>query len=551
MKKRLLLFSMVLSVAVISCSKDDSTTTPNVKSENIFKISSDKTELQKSVKKDEAGVIGITLVSSGKSEQEVANIAMEEVATIEPPVLDGNPMRANHVDIDGNYAYVAYTKERNTYLGGIDIIDISDKFNPVVTDRAVTDQADINALYYKNGNIYFVGAINKMGSSDRTILGKVSTSNGQFTSNVIIKELIGQAGVDVFPVEDKVIALSGSNGVIDSYSENSLDHVNEYKSYSDLRSGAYSEGKIVVLSGDSGLLQLNPSNFDLEKTISIPTLAPESKRTISFFGNSVLVSQGGNGVGVYDIDAGVELANLPINQLPDTDIIPSEKVTNAVSTSNGLILMANGAAGFGITKINDNKIIEEEGIANIHGSANYVKAKGDYIFVASGKGGLKILKMSKVNPSTDDTEHTDGTPTSNTGEFASCDQYPVYDGSEWLNVNSHEEKEYRGSATLQGINVNDKLTFCGSLNVNNGVNINSHGEFTMNGALAVGGDLNINAHSVLKIHGSLTVYGNLNLNSGSSIEFIGENNSVFIYGDVRTGNKVTITGNYTDSSNKL
>ncbi|MNR32567.1 hypothetical protein D3C85_1501630 [compost metagenome] len=35
------------------------------------------------------------------------------------------------------------------------------------------------------------------------------------------------------------------------------------------------------------------------------------------------------------------------------------------------------------------------GNVGINGSTNYVKTSGDYIYVASGKGGLKIIKMEK------------------------------------------------------------------------------------------------------------------------------------------------------------
>ncbi len=38
------------------------------------------------------------------------------------------------------------------------------------------------------------------------------------------------------------------------------------------------------------------------------------------------------------------------------------------------------------------------GTVGITGSSNYVKSSGNYIYVASGKGGLKIIKMEKPNP---------------------------------------------------------------------------------------------------------------------------------------------------------
>ncbi len=65
-------------------------------------------------------------------------------------------------------------------------------------------------------------------------------------------------------------------------------------------------------------------------------------------------------------------------------------------------------------------------------------------------------------------------------------KFPTYKGGEWLNVNSGENLNYQGSASLQGINVNQNLTFCGSLSVAQGINVNSGGVFTMKGSMAQG-----------------------------------------------------------------
>ncbi|MDO9552372.1 hypothetical protein [Rhodonellum sp.] len=78
----------------------------------------------------------------------------------------------------------------------------------------------------------------------------------------------------------------------------------------------------------------------------------------------------------------------------------------------------------------------------------------------------------------------------------------------------------------------------------------------MNGTFAFGqyqknNTLSINSNAVLRISGSAVFYGDLNLNSGATIEFVGSGNSITIYGQVRKGNNVTITGNFTDTEGKL
>jgi hypothetical protein len=55
----------------------------------------------------------------------------------------------------------------------------------------------------------------------------------------------------------------------------------------------------------------------------------------------------------------------------------------------------------------------------------------------------------------------------------------------------------------------------------------------------------------LKLSGSIVIYGDLNLNSGAKIEFVGNNNTITIYGKVMKNSNVTITGNFTDTEGKL
>jgi len=101
-----------------------------------------------------------------------------------------------------------------------------------------------------------------------------------------------------------------------------------------------------------------------------------------------------------------------------------------------------------------------------------------------------------------------------------------------------------------GVNVNANLTFCGSLSVAQGLNINSGGVFYMKGSLAQGQQSNpwlslkINNNAVLRLEGDVVIFGNLVLNSGAKLEFIGNNSTITIHGTVTKGNNVAITGTF-------
>lgn len=62
--------------------------------------------------------------------------------------------------------------------------------------------------------------------------------------------------------------------------------------------------------------------------------------------------------------------------------------------------------------------------------------------------------------------------------------------------------------------------------------------------------LSLNVNGTFKIDGNVVIYGNLILNSGARLEFA-SGSSITIYGNVIKNSGVTITGDYTDTMNKL
>lgn len=552
MNKKLLGISLLTALFFISCEKDNADETTELQAQERFQINTDQNELSGSLDFENTGVVGVTSVGLSRNQDSDNLIGIEQIAFITPPNIDGEILRATDVDFQNDFIYVAYTKEGADYLGGIDIINISDEHNPRLINRVLSPFGDINAISVSGNTLYFTGAYYDGGDDnpDRAFIGSSLLNNGEFSNDVTFKlNVTGFTGVEILEIENNFISLTGSNGILGHYdlsSENEITTLGELN-ISDLRSADYKNGKLAILSGDQGVLLMRRGNngFEIESTTATASLTPESKRKIAWFKDQVIVPEGTAGAAVYNLSSNSLIKSLPIHSLPENSSVSNEdKVTNAVSTSEDYVFMANGGAGLSIAKLSDDTNILAEGIAEIDGSSNYVEAKGDFVFVASGDG-LKILKLSKPKNDAGSSEY-----------FTKCAEYPRYDGNPNFNVNSNEEKNYSGSANVNNLNVNGKLTFCGSINSKHGVNVNSNGEFNMSGAMAVGRyrkreDLNINSNAVLRINGSLTVYSDLNLNSGATLEFVGEGSSIHVFGEVRKGNNVTIKGEYNDTSGKL
>lgn len=539
MKTKFLGLSVLMAIfALTSCSNDDNGPTKGTVQERII-INTDSQSLNERIKYDNSGVLDVVTPNAGRNESESTSLPVVLVAEVNPPVYGGQTLKATHVAINGNYAYVSYNTEGEAYSGAIDVINISNPNTPQLVIQAIFPNTDISAVNYEDGKLYIAGAVSVDAYPDSdspAFVGSMVLNNGLLTTNYVQTSIAGNVATSVTSSGSNYYAVSGDNGEVVSLNKNS-HQVQMTIPVGDLRAIGHTNNKIVVLSGTQGVSVYNANNMSAQNSFTTTQDVAYAKRTIDFAGSSLLVSEGYNGLGVYNLNSGskTQTVTLPSNVdgVDNADI-----TTNAVSVNNQNVFVANGGAGLYIYK-NENQTLNPVGSIALNGSCNYTMSKGDYIFAAMGNGGLKIAKM-----------------VTNT-QTLNCTQFPTYNGSPWLNVNSNENKQYQGSASLMGVNVNANLTFCGSLSVSQGININSGGTFYMKGSLAQGQQsnpwlsLNINNNATLRIEGNVVIYGNMILNNGAKLDFVGSNSTITIYGNVIKNGTVTITGTYTDTFNKL
>ncbi len=533
------LFAFLTMSLFISCDNNDDNSS-NQSSGNGITITSDATSLNQRLDYTNSGVISITNTSTAKglATQSTTDLPMVQIAEINPPTdSNGRTLQANHVAVNGNYAYVAYTMMGEAYSGAIDVIDVTDPYKPKLLTSALIANTDITSLTYSNGNLIIAGAkdIDKDATlTNPAIVINMQLSSGMLTDKYTVTKLESHATTDVAANSTSYFAVTGDTGSLFKIN-NSTKAVTSKVAVEDLRTVALTGDKIVTLSGKKGVNIYSESTLALQKSFATSTDVSAAKRTIDFDGTKLLVSEGYNGLGIYDINSGSKLQTIGLASAG------GDNVTNAVSVNDGYAFVANGAAGLNVYKSGTPYSLV--GTVGITGSSNYVKSSGDYIYVASGKGGLKIIKMEKPNAT-----------------FANCSSYGVYNQGKDLILNSNEVKSYNGSTGINSIIVNSGgvLTHCGSISVQNTLILNSGGTFNMTGTLAQGKyqqsnptELIINSNALLQIEGSVVIWSDLRLNSGAKINFIGNNSSITIYGKVTKNSGVTITGTYKDTENKL
>ena len=438
-----------------------------------------------------------------KSTTDVAsNIPLVLIAEVSAPVYEGTTLRATHVAINGDFAYVSYNVEGSKYLGAIDVINISDPTSPIIESQAILPNTDVSSISYYNSTLFIAGATSSddVDESNPAVIIKMELQGGLPTENISLIDASSYVATDVLANGSGIYGVSGDSGDLAKYNLNSNEIIKSVP-LNDLRAIGEYNNKIIVLSGTEGIHVYDANNLNEVKSFITSQDIEESKRTIDFYDNNVLVAEGKKGLVFYNIDNGntTETIDLPI--ITDVNINQNEVVTNAVTVTNDHIFTANGAAGLAVHDlINGISNITKTGTLDIDGSTNYVKSADGYIFVASGNGGFKILKIVEEE-------------TNSSGAEITCTNLPAYSGGSWLNVNSNDSQAYSGSASLKGVNINADLTFCGSLAVQNGLNINSGGNFYMSGSLAQGSvynkwnSFNINNNATLYVEGNLWKHG--------------------------------------------
>lgn len=545
MKKSIFLFAALTLAFLSSCSDQGDSNDGNSSDKNAIVINDNQTQLNQRLDLNNSGVISIVNPSTNKRlATESAQLPLTQIAEFNAPKdSQGRTLQASHVAVNGNYAYVAYTLEGSDYSGAIDMIDVSDPYKPKLVMSALILDTDITSLVYTNGKL-IIGAASNADKNPAllspAIVMNMQLSNGALTTNFTTNDIASYVTTDVAANTSNYFAVTGDKGSLFKF-DNTTKQVVSSKAIEDLRSVAVVNDKIVTLSGTKGINIFNASNLELTKSFA-PWVddMQGAKRTIDFSGDKILVSEGYQGLGVYNINTGVKVQTIPLE--PAKTAEPDDVVTNAVSVNDNYAFVANGGNGLEVYKIGDQLTLL--GTVGINGSANYVKTTGDYIYVASGKGGLKIIKMEKPAP-----------PTTN-----SCTGLPAYNLGKDLILNSNEIKGFYGSTAINSIIVNSHsvLTHCGSISVQNNLTLNSNGTFKMNGSLSQGKYqqanptvLTVNSNATLQIEGSVVIWGDLTLNSNSKVEFLGSGSSITIYGKVNKASNILITGNYTDTENKL
>ena len=479
---------------------------------------------------------------SGKVPDQAGDYPLTLIASIDPPSYEsGDQLTASHVAVEGDYAYVGYNTVGPSFYGAIDVVDVSDPHNPRVTSRLFYLNADINALEYDNGFLYVAGGVNSetsLQATSNSFVARISAWGGSLsTEGITYGFQQGNNATDVVVEADRILVSSGKEGSITAYDKTDLTILSETY-MADARALEDTGAGIAALDAGTGVRLLDAG---LQETGLIPVstnLGEATKKTLEVWTDQMVVAEADRGAGIYPISGGGISQYLPIPIHPE-GVEAGDVVTNAVTVNENILFMANGGAGLSLAEKNENEA-RTVGIIELDGSINYVVSRGDYAFAASGLNGLQIIKLNRAS----------------TSLAGLCSDLPLYDGSSKLNVQEGEIAAFRGEKRFNNINIMGSLLLCGSWTVVNHVDVKTAATFQLYGTMAVGRNnqrrnIKVGENGLLQIEGDVTVYGDVILMDGATLEFLGPDSEIDVFGQVKYEGEATVKGTFRDVRGKF
>jgi hypothetical protein len=416
---RLLLITALAAIVITSCEKHP---IEDIFNQDEMVINNDLNVLSKRVKintdNNSLQIFPVDFISTTKSLKSATQYQIYLRAEVDPPVHEGRTLQASHIKIVDNYAYVTYNLKGPDYLGGVDIFDVSDIRNPLLISHATFPEKDISSVDVSplgegnNNFVYLAGARNldfdQLELESPAVVERVIVNEAnQFKHLDKVRsfyDLPGRTGNDVRYHSEKVFATSGSDGGL-TFLNNGLG-MSKFVDIPYTRSVDTDGTNIVVYSAENSKLFVYDMEGNRKNEIStggdhfFNDQYLEAKSIIRLKGDLVFVAAGTGGMEVYNINTGEKAGSLPRPVEYENADTPLNYVSNGVSLNDNLILVANGGSGIHIAEHYNSGEIGTIGkfMFEYGSSANFVEARDNKIFVATGKGGLKILEIVPVEP---------------------------------------------------------------------------------------------------------------------------------------------------------
>lgn len=351
-----------------------------------IRINNDSTAL--AVRMQSRNTVLDIINASGRVERDFELVLEKELV---PPEIDGQSLQATTVTEESDKIFVSYNYAGAIFLGGVDYINPNLKLKAQVL---FTD-AEVHAVSADDDYVYAAGASGiddvpayieriRLKGDGFSLEENSKASLGSYAANSV---LVANESSDLFVTTGN----SGENGGGIYKLDESLSTM-AYAALHDARWVAEAGDYIYVAQGTPG--NVTVYNQDLEEINAFPfegANETEAKTTIDIADDRIFIAGGSEGVQVHELASGTYLYTINFEE--------TNTVSNAVSAGDGLVFISNGL-GVYVASYNQDDMNEEPQVLGMiqfddELSANHVLYRSGRMYVASGLGGVKMIKVNK------------------------------------------------------------------------------------------------------------------------------------------------------------
>jgi hypothetical protein len=323
--------------------------------------------------------------------------------------FDAARLMATSVGMNGNHQVVSYAVAGAPRLGGLLVFQKFTK-DPVLRSQALFRDAEIHAVDVSNGVVYGAGAAEPGTFAEPAELERIKLHGSRLVFDGYRRlGLPGFAATGVTRDGPIVYATSGTGGGLTAILDapftpdrfvplEDARWVDEDKGLVAVARGGAAGGTLSLLDGTlPALPALDDLGFDGADV-------PEAKTTVQVVGGKAYVAAGRAGVQVLSLATGQVLATVPVPDVPGLD--PADVTANAVAVEHKLVFISFGGAGVYVAQADRPCTEPDDGtpvVLKVLGrlafedfaSTNHVAVLDGHLFVASGLGGLKIVRVEQ------------------------------------------------------------------------------------------------------------------------------------------------------------
>ncbi len=320
---------------------------------------------------------------------------------IPSPEINGKTLQATSVDLNNNSVVVGYNFAGSTALGAVETYILNR--NAKMKSQIKFNDADINDLFVYDDKAYLAtGSTNSIDGI--TAIAEVYPLKGfKFDLDGHQRIPLGSYVANSVYVSENDILITTGDDETKGGGIYQIDRINirqkNYQSLHDARWVEMTGNEVFIMQGTPG--QYSRLDQSLAITEQVPVAGadiPESKSTMEIHGNMAFLAAGSAGVQIYNILTNEKIGEIPLPESKKNQIT----LTNAVSYDDGLLFISNGEGGIWVAEVLTSILADVDHVKiDLLGymefkdlpSVNHVAFKNNYLIIAAGEGGVKVVRI--------------------------------------------------------------------------------------------------------------------------------------------------------------